>query len=329
MRAVSGLNASPESHRFRANCVAAGRRVQRVVQVPRAEPSPSVNFAAMAPAELPSPDEIVAREARTRRIAAIAAAAGSALVVAAIVIDQVSGSTTFPDRENAVDLIQTLAAQRDGAPFPPSYNTQVGREIVDAGAALTASSIARGLAIILWMPMIAVLLRGARERGGQIARFLEPLASMSMLIAGVLFAVAPIARLVEYNGLEDDGFPPNAVLDISTDPTIATLDFGLSIATLLLAVPIALGAIQAMRVGLVPRIFGFMGVLVGMLFVLPFDPSFLLRAFWFLVIAAVVSGRLPGGAGLPKAWETGTAVEPEPRQPPQLREPKASKAGKK
>lgn len=71
--------------------------------------------------------------------------------------------------------------------------------------------------------------------------------------------------------------------------------------------------LNGMRVGLLTRFMGVLAIISGVLFVIPIIGAGLpvVQAFWLIALAVVLSGRSP--AGLPKAWETGTAV-PWPTQ---------------
>jgi hypothetical protein len=66
-----------------------------------------------------------------------------------------------------------------------------------------------------------------------------------------------------------------------------------------------------MRVGLLSRFMGILGVIVGATFVLPLDQQGIIRVFWLGALAALVLGRWP--SGLPAAWTAGEAV-PWPTQ---------------
>lgn len=270
--------------------------------------------------DLPAPAEIVEREAPRRRIAAIAAGISALFILIALVLDQVMVSAGVPSpQDHAVDLVEALAAQQGGEPFPTSFWTEYAKFKLDHQALTIAVGVLRGLAIILWVPATILLLQAARDRGGQVHRVLSPLAQIGLVAVGLTFAAAAIAETLAFRAAEQHDLLPAAVLDKLGNDTVAILSNGIGLFSLIVAVPLALGGLQAMRVGLLPRMFGFMGVLVGILFVLPFDPSFLLRGFWFGAIALIISGKLRGG--MPAAWAQGVAVEPEPRQPPQLREP--------
>jgi Domain of unknown function (DUF4386) len=70
--------------------------------------------------------------------------------------------------------------------------------------------------------------------------------------------------------------------------------------------------LNAMRVGLLTRFMGIVGVIVGVLFVVPLFPGPpVIQSFWLLALAVLFSGRWP--RGVPPAWTTGEAV-PWPTQ---------------
>lgn len=82
------------------------------------------------------------------------------------------------------------------------------------------------------------------------------------------------------------------------------------VATFALLVSIVFLSLNAMRVGLLPKLMGYVGVLIGILVLLPLASGVpILPAFWLLALAYLFSGRWPGG--LPPAWRTGQA-EPWP-----------------
>ncbi|MDQ6914313.1 MAG: hypothetical protein M3155_00705 [Actinomycetota bacterium] len=69
-------------------------------------------------------------------------------------------------------------------------------------------------------------------------------------------------------------------------------------------------SLNAMRVGLLTRFMGVLGIIVGVLFVIPIgSPVPVVQAFWLGALAYLLSGRWPNG--VPPAWETGKA-EPWP-----------------
>jgi len=82
--------------------------------------------------------------------------------------------------------------------------------------------------------------------------------------------------------------------------------------------------LNAMRVGLLTKFMGVLGIIVGVLFVIPIgSPLPIVQAFWLGAVAYLISGRWP--SGVPLAWETGLA-QPWPSQQ-ELREARERERG--
>jgi hypothetical protein len=77
----------------------------------------------------------------------------------------------------------------------------------------------------------------------------------------------------------------------------------------LLAIGFFLISMNAMRVGLITRLMGYLGIFAAVLFVIPFTPLPIVQAGWLIAIAYLISGRWP--SGVPPAWLSGRA-EPWP-----------------
>lgn len=274
---------------------------------------------ASTPRELPTPSEIVAREGAQRRVAVLTAVTSAIIVAIAVLIEQLINADGVPKADRAADLIETLNAQATGTDFPASFWTAYAKFQVDHAAQTIAVASLRGVALLLLVPIVLFLFRGVRDRGGNLARWLDTLVVVCIVTVAFLTVAEGVLQVQAFKAAEP-AFVPAVVLDEfgNSDLLVASsirglLSFGIGI-------PLAFAALQAMRLGLLPRLLGFMGVLVGILFVITIDPSGLIRAIWFAAVAWGISGRLP--SGLAPAWETGVATPLEPRQPPAPREPK-------
>jgi hypothetical protein len=74
---------------------------------------------------------------------------------------------------------------------------------------------------------------------------------------------------------------------------------------LLIAVSFVLVSLQSMRVGLLPKFMGYVGMLAGALFLFPITQIPIVQLFWLLALAMLFAGRWPDG--VPAAWRTGQA----------------------
>jgi hypothetical protein len=76
---------------------------------------------------------------------------------------------------------------------------------------------------------------------------------------------------------------------------------------LLLAVAIVVISLNAMRAGLLPRLMGYLGMFVGVLFLFPIgSPVPVIQAGWLCALAYLFLGRWP--SAFPPAWEAGEVV---------------------
>jgi hypothetical protein len=60
-----------------------------------------------------------------------------------------------------------------------------------------------------------------------------------------------------------------------------------------------------MRVGLLTRFLGYLGIIAGVLTIIPLVPIPIVEAYFLLALAYLLSGRWP--SGVPPAWSTGKA----------------------
>jgi len=105
-------------------------------------------------------------------------------------------------------------------------------------------------------------------------------------------------------------------------PVLQTLDIAAQFA---LQIGIALIALNAMRVGLLTRFMGYVGIVVGVagMLLIGSPPAVAIEIFWLLALAALFLGRWSGGE--PPSWRTGRA-EPWP-SPQEVREQRMKASG--
>ncbi len=94
---------------------------------------------------------------------------------------------------------------------------------------------------------------------------------------------------------------------------------------LVLAVGFVLISLNAMRVGLLTRFMGYLGIFTGVLVLFPIgSPVPVVQAFWLLALAYLLTNRWP--SGVPSSWRSGQA-EPWPSSA-ELREQRSRTAGR-
>lgn len=187
------------------------------------------------------------------------------------------------------------------------------------------SGLCIGLGALAMAYPLSVLYRAARARRPG----LPP-------AVGVLTIVGPILTCVYQVLFQFVLLDRAAEFATKTDTTYAAakqlIDHGALPVIRILGVPaqLAIGfafvfvCLQAMRVGLLTRFMGYLGMITGALFVIPLGPLPVIQSFWLIALSALLVGRWPNP--LP-AWETGQAA-PWPTQQ-QLREARAAAAGER
>jgi hypothetical protein len=92
---------------------------------------------------------------------------------------------------------------------------------------------------------------------------------------------------------------------VTSSPALIVPQFVTYIGLLGLAVGFVLICMQAMRVGLLTRFMGYLGMLAGALVIIPLVQVPVVQAFWLIAFGALLAGRWP--SGVPTAWLTGRA----------------------
>ena len=105
---------------------------------------------------------------------------------------------------------------------------------------------------------------------------------------------------------------------------IAVLPLVEQLGALMLTLGYIFIAMNAMRVGLLPRYLGYIGVAAGALVLFPIVPVPVVECFWLAALAVLLAGRWP--SGMPPAWTSGAAIPWAPAAPktPQARGPAPS-----
>lgn len=90
--------------------------------------------------------------------------------------------------------------------------------------------------------------------------------------------------------------------------TVTVAQYGGLLGSLLLAVGFVLISLNAMRVGLLTRFLGYLGIAAAAasLLFIGSPPALLIQVAWLLALAYLLSGRWPNGD--PPAWRSGEAV---------------------
>lgn len=251
-----------------------------------------------------STEQTLAEEDRGRRWAAPAAALGGILPLAAFAL-QVSAGKDVP-------------------------HNQLGQIIYlnEHPTVSVVGSILQALGTIGATFALLYLFRATRARRPETPRIALPLllAGGSVLVLATIAAqilfVSQASKFVSSGPLTyqafRDSFGSGSVAASQIAPMLAGAIFGGAIVVL---------ALNAMRVGLLPRFLGYLGVFVGALLVLSLAQPGLrlpLQPFWLIALAVLFARRWPQGQ--PRAWVTGEA-EPWPTAQEMREQREAAKGG--
>lgn len=278
---------------------------------------------------LPSPSEILARESRLRRPAAYAALASSLLILLAVVLGSQAMQPELP-KVQTTDIFQTLELTRTGQGFPTSASEAYNQQTLDRTGTVVLIAALRSIGLLLLLPAAVLLLTAVRDRGGAVRRWLPPVYLAGFVVAAIAsFILNGILQPEYLRAARDAGFQPGDLRDAYEGSGIVQGAIVNFVATMFIAVGLTISALQAARLGLLPKILGFMGGLVAVLFVFPLDPNDLIRTMWFVALAFILRGQFDLAA---PAWKKGEAVIAGPRQPaeqPTKKKAPASKGGKR
>jgi hypothetical protein len=230
-------------------------------------------------------------ESRWGKPAAIAAILGALLSIGAVIV-RLSALRDNSDTDR--DLL--LAFDDHSGSFAASLALQVVAFFLIAGALyyLTTAAIARRPELPRAMVGFLILAPLLLALGGILDQ-------LSLRDAADTYTSSGAQNVARAEQLLDDRTIYGAIVG--------------SIGTLCLAVSFVFVSVNAMRVGLVSRFMGIMGIVVGALLVLPLVPGgqAILQLFWLVWLGVLFLDRYPGGRG--PAWATGEAIEwPSARQ---------------
>jgi hypothetical protein len=263
----------------------------------------------------PDPEEVVADEAPRRTPAAIAAILAGLLTIGVSVYIGI----VYADLPS-VTVAETLAPLVNEGTPPEVSPVIVELAFVDENAvAIVLGAILNGLGLMAAGFALSLLVRAARHRKPEIPPFLP----VAVLLAGILLALAnattQILSVVSAGDFVSGGDRSQAAVDglgggvglqILQSVGLFAL-FALSFGGYLY------GALNAMRVGLLTRFMGVLGIIVGVAPILgvlvPAAGSGfpLVQAFWLIGLGLIYLDRWPGG--VPPAWSAGEA-RPWPTQ---------------
>ena len=130
-----------------------------------------------------------------------------------------------------------------------------------------------------------------------------------LAVAGGIISGISVVTYVTVYGIQANHFVSHGsqtypeANTLLTKPSLVIPQITNDLGLLLVAVGLVLVSLNAMRVGLLTKFLGYLGIIAGALTIIPLVPIPIVEAYWLLALAYLVSGRWP--SGVPPAWTTG------------------------
>jgi hypothetical protein len=162
-----------------------------------------------------------------------------------------------------------------------------------------------GLLAVAWT--LSFLFGVTRARNPDLRSFIRTLAIVGGVLAALTAVVYAILISVKARDFVAHGNQTYQEAHALTNGTgfVAIPLIG-QLGALLLAIGFVLISLNAMRVGLLTRFMGYLGIFTGVLVLFPIgSPVPIVQGFWLVALAYLFSGRWP--SGVPPAWQTGQA----------------------
>lgn len=169
-------------------------------------------------------------------------------------------------------------------------------------------SVLNSIGLLALTVVLSFLWRATNARRPALSvavKFLAITGGALAAISGVLYQV--LIALVAHKFVSTGQQTYSQAHHLTNSTILLLLPIVGQVGELLLAMAIVLLSLNAMRVGLLPRLMGYLGIFVGVLFLFPIgSPVPVIQAGWLCALGYLFSGRWPSGH--PSAWSTGEAV---------------------
>jgi hypothetical protein len=250
----------------------------------------------------------LAWEARQRPRAGVVAIVAAVLLIGSIAW----GVLSLPDLPRA-SYLQSLGQAFEPGPVGTRPSLQITRlEYYDDKAiAFIGTGVLRGLSYLAFAWVLVFLAMATRARRPEMSKLVVYTALVGPVLLGIGSLLGGVGTVLAVSDFLDSARTVDDARDVGTNALLITATLlSQNLGPLLLAAGLLLVALNAMRVGLLTRFLGILGMVTGGLAVLSeFSPPLFafVTTFWLGALALMFLDRAPGG--LPPSWRTG---KPEP-----------------
>jgi hypothetical protein len=225
-------------------------------------------------------------------------------------------------------LLFAGAAVQSAGPQPKVSEVTVQLLVTNKRASLEIiGALVNGLGLLGLAATLAFLFSSVKARKPEISQAMWITAVVGGVLAalgGIAYGVVITSKAHTFATTGAQTYPEANVL--LSSGAVAALQYAGLLGSLLLAVAFVLISLNAMRVGLLTRFLGYLGMAAAAasLLLIGSAPALLFEVFWLLAVAYLLSGRWAGGD--PPAWRSGQAV-PWPSSA-EMRQQRAEAAGR-
>jgi hypothetical protein len=260
----------------------------------------------------PTPETTLAWEAEQRARAGYSALGAAVLTIIGSVVTGLGLKDLPKYDDRIVTIVDALRLTAAGRPIPPGRLAAQAEYLGHHATIPIIGAILFGLGTLLIFPPLAYLFRATRARRPVLPQVALVLGAIGVVGFGVGRTVTEISRYLGARDLVHAADHTNsAAADALSGSTFLIGQIIWQAGALGLGFAFVLLCLNAMRVGLLTRFMGILGLIVGVTFVLPLDQQGIIRVFWLAALGVLILRRWPGG--VPKAWDTGEA-QPWPSQ---------------
>jgi uncharacterized membrane protein YgcG len=233
-----------------------------------------------------SGDERLLYEARMRPRIAVTAVAGGLLLLVASLIQLVGPHSNV--NELTIGLIE------EHKRFPLDLIANVVQAVAWVGIAFS-------------LKFLFDSVRARNPRVNPAFGWIVTFGAVIISVAGIASAITIAIKAHQFVTTGDQTYAQ--ANHLTSGPLLAALSYGNLLGLLAAAVGFVLVSLNAMRVGLLTRFMGYVGIFAGILFLFVVTPVPVVEAYWLVALGYMISGRWP--TGIPPAWMTGRS-EPWP-----------------
>jgi hypothetical protein len=233
------------------------------------------------------------------------AAIGAAVAAIATLVGGIVSSSALSNQPHVALSTSLQNASRAGADTRASLRAPQLVYIHDKAGTLILGGVVLAIGYFALIPVLGYLYRATKARRPELPRAMLVLALIGPALLGVAAVVFQVA-LTQKAGdfVNSTNHTRQAVDDVTDSGTLRGVQILNLPGTLCLAFSLVLLSLNAMRVGLLTRFMGVLGIICGAaLVLLPQNP---VVVFWLLALAVLFARRWP--QGMPPAWESGVAV---------------------